>query len=100
MIQIEQTDMYRRYELEKEFNRKVRNLSVHLITAFYINPTGRELVIASHTLNCADNSEFVYRWVKRRACCASCIKVLSFKKLQREFVADLLTFCDHVGEVV
>lgn len=90
MIQIEQTPMYKAFMVEKNFRKKVRNLTTSLITALQIDPYGREFIKVCGQGNEADNSEAIYHWVKDEACCASCIKVLSFQKLQRRFVRLLL----------
>lgn len=90
MIQIEQTSMYKAFMVEKNFRKKVRNLTASLIAVLQIDPYGREFIPVCGQGNEADNSEAIYHWVKNEACCASCIKVLSFQKLERCFVHFLL----------
>ena len=90
MIQIETTPAFRDFMLNKRFRAQVRNLATSLITALQINPHGRELVSVCGQGGEADNCEAVFQWVKREVCCASCIKELDFKALQRRFVRFLL----------
>jgi hypothetical protein len=90
MIQIEQTAMFREFMVQKEFRRKVRLLTTSLITALQIDPRGNQLVNVCGTGVEADNCEAVYWWVQQEACCASCIRVLDFKQLQRRLVHFLL----------
>ncbi|MEH8018938.1 hypothetical protein MN202_16975 [Rheinheimera muenzenbergensis] len=90
MIQIETTPAFRDFMLNKRFRGQVRNLATSLITALRINPHGRELVSVCGQGGEADNCEAIFSWVKHEACCASCIKVLDFKALQRRFVRFLL----------
>ena len=90
MIQIETTPAFRDFMQNKKFRAQVRNLATSLITALRISPHGRELVSVCGQGGEADNCEAVFAWVKNEACCASCIKVLDFKALQRRFVRYLL----------
>lgn len=90
MIQIETTPAFRDFMLNKRFRSHVRNLTVSLIAVLKINPHGRELVSVCGQGGEADNCEAIFAWVKNEACCASCIKVLDFKALQRRFVRFLL----------
>lgn len=90
MIQIETTPAFRDFMQNKKFRAQVRNLATSLITALQINSHGRELVSVCGQGDEADNCEAVFAWVKREACCSSCIKELDFKLLQRRFVRFLL----------
>jgi hypothetical protein len=92
MIQIEETQMYKSYLVEKHFRKKIRNLTTALITVLCINPHGRELVEVCGLGSESDNTEAIYGWVKNEVCCASCVKEFSFAALQRRFVRFLL---DH-----
>ena len=90
MKHFEQSKMDKELVTEREFNRKVRMMSTHLLTSLKINPFERQLVQAGRDKTCSDNAEMVYSWVKQQACCASCIREMSFQKLQKDFVNELL----------
>lgn len=90
MKHFEQSKMDKELVIEREFNRKVRMMSTHLLTSLKINPFERQLVQAGRDKTCSDNAEMVYSWVKQQACCASCIREMSFQKLQKDFVNELL----------
>ncbi len=90
MKHFEQSKMDKELVTVREFNRKVRMISTHLLTSLMIDPLGRQLLQVAQDQACSDNAEMVYRWVKQKACCASCIKVMSFQKLQKDFVRELL----------
>ncbi len=92
MIQIENTRQIRMMVVEKDLRRKARNLTLHLMTALQIEPHGRHLVYACGTGSEHDNCEAVYGWVLDQVCCASCIREVSFEKLQRRFVTHLVNF--------
>lgn len=90
MKHFEQSKMDKELVIEREFNRKVRMMSTHLLTSLKINPFERQLVQAGRDKTSSDNAEMVYSWVKQQACCASCIREMSFQKLQKDFVNELL----------
>lgn len=90
MKHFEQSKMDKELVIEREFNRKVRMMSTHLLTSLKINPFERQLVQAGRDKTCSDNAEMVYSWVKQQTCCASCIREMSFQKLQKDFVNELL----------
>lgn len=90
MKHFEQSKMDKELVIEREFNRKVRMMSTHLLTSLKINPFERQLVQAGRDKTCSDNAEMVYSWVKQQACCASCIREMIFQKLQKDFVNELL----------
>jgi len=90
MKHFEQSKMDKELVIEREFNRKVRMMATHLLTSLKINPFERQLVQAGRDKTCSDNAEMVYSWVKQQACCASCIREMSFQKLQKDFVNEFL----------
>jgi hypothetical protein len=90
MKHFEQSKMDKELVIEREFNRKVRVMTTHLLTSLKINPFDQQLVQASRDNAFSDNAEMVYSWVKQQACCASCIREMSFQKLQKDFVNELL----------
>ena len=90
MKHFEQSKVDKELVTEREFNRKVRMMTTHLLTSLKINPFERLLVQAGRDKTCSDNAEMVYSWVKQQACCASCIREMSFQKLQKDFVNELL----------
>lgn len=90
-----QIKRFREYATEQKFDAEVRMLATHLMIAFQIAPLERNLVDATSgtkfvTTICADNAELVYFWVRQQACCASCVRQLCVKKLQKDFVYSLL----------
>lgn len=91
MIQIENTRQIRMMVVEKDLRRKASNLTLHLMTALQIEPHCKQLVSAVGTGSEKDNCEAVYGWVLDQVCCASCVREVSFEKLQRQFVKHLIT---------
>lgn len=99
MNQIELSPMYRQQVLDNTFRKKVRQLTLHLITVLHIDAHGRQLAAFICPDESLDNTELVYDWVKQECCCISCVREIEFKTLQRNFVRWLLDHDVPMGEV-
>ena len=99
MIQIELSPMYRQQVLDNNFRKKVRQLTLYLITVLRIDAHGRQLAAFICPGEPLDNTELVYDWVKQECCCISCVREIEFKALQRNFVRWLLDHDVPMGEV-
>lgn len=99
MNQIELSPMYRQQVLDNTFRKKVRQLTLHLITVLHIDAHGRQLAACICPGESLDNTELVYDWVKQECCCISCVREIEFKMLQRNFVRWLLDHDVPMGEV-
>lgn len=99
MIQIEHSPIYRQQVLDSTFRKKVRQLTLHLITVLHIDAYGHQLAAFICPGELLDNTELVYDWVKQECCCISCVREIEFKTLQSNFVRWLLDHDVPMGEV-
>lgn len=99
MIQIEHSPIYRQQVWDSTFSKKVRQLTLHLITVLHIDAYGYQLAAFICPSEPLDNTELVYEWVKQECCCISCVREIEFKTLQRNFVRWLLDHDVPMGEV-
>ncbi|WP_397472636.1 hypothetical protein [Rheinheimera sp.] len=99
MIQIEHSPIFRQQFLDNAFRKKVRQLTLHLVTVLRIDPHGHQLAAFVCPGESCDNTELVYEWVKQECCCISCVNDMAFKTLQRNFVRWLLDHDVPMGEM-
>lgn len=90
MIIIEKTAAYQEYMLQKSFRKKVRALSIFLMTSLYIAPYERQLVGLFSDGNEADNAEVIFNWIREQACCPSCLKSIDATEIQKRLIQHLL----------
>ncbi|MBU2115366.1 MAG: hypothetical protein KKE94_16505 [Gammaproteobacteria bacterium] len=76
--------------LRKRFLGQTRSITLSLMTSLRINPLERLLVPVCGKGDESDNTEAVLYWVRRYACCASCIRTLSFYETQKDFLRFLI----------
>jgi hypothetical protein len=84
--------------VEKQRQRKVKNLVLSLMVMLHIDPHGRNLIAVCGTGDEHDNSEAIHHWVEQETCCASCLKTISFKKLQGSFLRYLIDTTGYYPE--
>lgn len=99
MIVIEQTKQFKHFQLIQRYQRETRQLATYLVTALFIEPSGRQLSAMITPDQLSDNTEFVLNWVRQEVCCDSCLRGVDFKELQRDFVRWLLNHDIPVGEL-
>lgn len=99
MIVIEQTRQFKQLQLTQHYQRQTRHLATYLITALFIDPNGRQLSVMITPDQPINNTELVLNWVRKEVCCASCLRVMDFKELQRDFVRWLLNHDIPAGEL-
>jgi|GEM_PF-2339472 len=99
MIAIEQTQQYKHFQLTQRYQHQTRHLATYLITALFIDPNSRQLSVMITPDQPIDNTELVLKWVRKEVCCASCLRGVDFKELQRDFVRWLLNHDIPVGEL-
>lgn len=99
MIQIEHSPIFRQQLLDNSFRKKVRQLTLHLVTVLQIDPHGCQLAAFICPGEPLDNTELVYDWVKQQCCCVSCVREVEFKALQRNFVRWLLDHDVPMGDM-
>lgn len=99
MIQIEQTREFKAHLLNKTLNQQVKRMAVYLMTTLFIDPHSDQLAAAIQPDIPQDNAELVLAWVREQVCCASCMREVEFKALQRDFVRWLLSHDIPVGEL-
>ena len=99
MIVIEQTQQFKHFQLMQRYQRQTSQLATYLVTAMFIEPSGRQLSAMISPELSIDNSELVLNWVRQEVCCVSCLQEVEFKVLQRDFVRWLLSYDIPVGEL-
>jgi len=95
---IEQSYEYKSMMVDRERQRKIGHLTLSLLVALHINPHGHELVAICGFGDERDNTEAVRQWVERETCCASCMRTISFKRLQQSFLRFLVDATDQYPE--
>ncbi|MEH8015790.1 hypothetical protein MN202_00970 [Rheinheimera muenzenbergensis] len=76
--------------LRKRFLGQTRSMALNLITSLRIEPLGVLLVPVCGVGSESDNTEAVLYWVRRYACCASCIRTIRLHELQRDLLRFLI----------
>lgn len=98
MRQIELEHQFKTMLVEQNRQRKVKNLTLNLMVMLQIDPHGNHLISVCGSGEERDNTEAIHHWVEQETCCASCLKTISFKKLQSSFVRYLIDTTGYYPE--
>jgi len=96
---IENTAWYKQMLLKQEFQQRTLELCDELMASLNINPFNKELCGAENDEQYGNNQELVLAWVRKQACCPSCLKTLRLSKLKKGFVCWLLDHDFWVGDL-